>query len=108
MYKPLFNTVLVEIDDKESQWGRGNDDAMGGQVFREGKLISVSPHIIASGDYQGVNGMELAEIASSLNKWVSKTVMWNEGHEAGTIFEEGGKKYALLYWWDLRGVKDEQ
>lgn len=108
MYKPLFNTVLVEIDDKESKWGKGNDDSLGGEVFREGKVIETPDGLTRTDNYPWASADEAAEWAQKVADLKGKTVMWNEGHEAGTVFEEDGKKYALLYWFDLRGVKDEQ
>jgi hypothetical protein len=30
--------------------------------------------------------------------------MWNEGVEAGTIFEFDNKLFGMIYWWDIRGV----
>ena len=102
MYKPLFNTVLVEINDKEAAWGKGNDDNLGGEVFREGKVVEVGL-MMPTKDYAGI-----PSTASFNDVVMDKAVVWNEGHEAGTVFEEDGKKYALLYWWDLRGVKNEQ
>lgn len=106
MYKPLFNTVLVEIDDKQAKWGKGNDDSLGGEVFREGKLLDVGS-FVPTGDYPA-SLQDLIVIREDTGAMIGKTVMWNEGHEAGTVFEDNGKKYALLYWWDIRGVKDEQ
>jgi hypothetical protein len=108
VFKPLFNTVLVEI--KEDKWARasGNDDNIGGEVFREGKVISFGS-LAPDSDHPVylVNGLA-QQLCDDLDRLAEKTVIWNEGHEAGTVFEEDGKKYALLYWWDLRGVKDDK
>lgn len=103
MYKPLFNTVLVEI--KEDKWARasGNDDNIGGEAFREGVLIEFGM-LVNTSDYPLGDGA-IFELSDALETTIGKTVIWNEGHEAGTVFEEDGKKYALLYWWDLRGFE---
>ena len=102
MYKPLFNQVLVEIDDIDAKWGKGSDDNIGGEVYREGKLLEAGA-MFATADYP----ISPEELSSEVEKIIGKPVMWNEGHEAGKIFDEDGKKYALVYWWDLVAVKDQ-
>lgn len=104
MYKPKFNHVLVEIDDKDGKWGKGNDDSFGGETFREGKLVELN-EIFSTADYP-LDFDALEEIGNTLREMVGKTIMWNEGHEAGKVFEEGEKKYALINWWDIVGVKE--
>ena len=106
MYKPLFNTVLVEIKQDEWARARGNDESLGGEVYREGTLIEVGFPMPTSDYPEPLNAIET--IMDFAGREGDVTVMWNEGHEAGTIFEEDGKMYALLYWWDLRGAKNEQ
>lgn len=102
MYEPLFNQVLVEIDDKEAKWGKGNDDSMLGASYREGLLLSVG-EVIPTQEHHDYNPWP------NLEPIVGKQIMWNEGHEAGKVFEHEGKMYALVYWWDIVGVKkDEQ
>lgn len=107
MYKPLFNKVLVEINDDEAKWGSGNGDSMLGASYSKGKLWSVG-HILQTADYP----LPDAERASIYNDFlvpmIGKEIMWHEGTESGTIFEENGKKYGLIYWFDIIGEKDEQ
>jgi hypothetical protein len=104
MYKPHFNHVLVELEiDK---WARGSDDSFGGEVYREGKVTDVGG-IMSVRDYP-VPDEDLGDIRQYFLDMIGKTIMWNEGHEAGKVFEHDGKKYALIYWWDIVGVKDEQ
>lgn len=105
MFKPQFNKVLVEIDDKEAKWGSGNDDSMLGASYREGRLIECSDKIFRTNE-QPLIDIEL--IVNTVRDMVGKTIMWHEGTEAGTIFEENGKKYGLIFWFDIIGVKDEQ
>lgn len=97
MYKPLFNKVLVEI--KVDEWGR-DDQGIAGEVYREGRVIDIGL-IMPTRDYPGLPSSD-----SFNNVVTGKEVMWHQGHEAGTVFEEGDKKYALVFWWDLIGVKD--
>lgn len=99
MYKPKFNSLLVEIDDKDAKWGKGNDDSMLGASYREGKLMHIG-HIFPTKDYPSIASAE------SLKASVGRAIMWNEGVEAGTVFEHEGKQYAFIYWWDVRGVKE--
>lgn len=100
-YKPSFNRVLVEIDDKEAIWGKGTDTNLGGEVYREGKVLQVG-ECIQTSDYPDYPDED------DMNALVGKNIMWNEGHEAGTVFEENGKKYALIYWFDITGVQDDK
>lgn len=103
MYKPKFNHVLVEIDDKDAEWGKSSDGNIGGEVYREGVVKD-------AGDFYRVPDHEVdaEDIGPIITELIGKQIMWNEGHEAGTVFEENGKKYCLIYWWDIIGVKDEQ
>lgn len=104
MYKPKFNHVLVEINDKDAKWGAGDDGNIGGVVYREGSVIEVGDLVITHEYPLPNDGLLLLEEALKL--FVGKQVMWNEGHEAGTVHEENGKKYALIFWWDIIGVKE--
>jgi hypothetical protein len=105
MYKPGINHVLVEIDDTDAKWGKGNDDNVGGEVFREGSVVEFGS-IMPTHDYPYISSGHNPKFTEDLNSLISKTIMWNEGHEAGKVFEHEGKKYALIYWWDIVGVKD--
>lgn len=106
MYKPLFNKVLVEIDDKDAKWGNGSDDSIAGEVYREGKVVSVGL-MIPTADYPlPETQAEQALTENTALDLINKQIMWHEGHEAGTVFEENDKKYALIYWWDIIGVKE--
>lgn len=100
MYKPKFNHVLVEIDDKDAQWGKSSENNPLTDAYREGTLRD-------GGDFYRVADHDVNpdEIVDMVKKLIGKPVMWNEGHEAGTVFEEDGKKYALIYWWDIIGEK---
>ena len=105
MYKPMLNTVLVEIDSETDKWGKGNDDSMLGQAYREGTVIRV-------GTTMSTATMPLSEsatytVADRIAELVDKRIMWNEGVEAGTVFEHDGKMYGFIYWNDIRGVADE-
>lgn len=100
MYEPKFNSVLVEIDDADAAWGNGNDESMLGKSYRYGTFVTAG-ELFATKDYQ----LEAEEIADILRPLEGKQIMWNEGVEAGTVFEHDGKQYGFIYWWDIRGVK---
>lgn len=105
MYKPKFNSVLVEIDDKDAKWGSANDESMLGKSYTKGNVIEFGecfpteayPYLPPEGE---------TSLATDFKDIIGKDVMWNEGHEAGTTFEENGKLYGFIYWWDIRGVKE--
>lgn len=103
MFKPQFNKVLVEIDDKEAKWGSGNDESILGASYREGKVIELSSSIFRTNEQPSIN---TDIVVANLEDMIGKTIMWHEGTEAGTIFEENGKKYGLIYWFDIIGLKE--
>jgi hypothetical protein len=100
MYTPLFNSVLVEIDDKDAEWGSGNDESMLGKSYSKGKVVRVG-NLLETKDHpiEGLNVVDMTNL-------FGKHIMWNEGAEAGTTFEEDGKLYGMIYWFDIRGVKE--
>lgn len=100
MYQPKFNSVLVEIDDEDAKWGTGNDDSMLGKSYSKGKVVSVGEYI-PTNDYPLIN--DIVDIW--LLDAAGKDIMWNEGAEAGTLFEEDGELYGFIYWWDVRAVR---
>lgn len=100
MYKPSFNTILVELQADE--WGGGNDDSMLGKSYREGVVVSgQKTPFFATKDYP----ISPEEIIPLINELEGKHIMFNEGVEAGTVHEEDGKLYGFIYWWDVRGVR---
>lgn len=102
MYKPKFNQVLVEIDLSDAKWGNSNDSMLG-ESYSKGKLIGTSEYF-STADYP----VGTSQIVPKLEEMLGKQIMWNEGHEAGKTFEHDGKLYALINWWDIVAVKDEE
>lgn len=103
MYKPLFNQVLIELDTDEDKWGTGNDDSMLGRDYNRGKVIDAGP-VFATADYPIMPG----NIADMVGDLLQKDVMFNKGHEAGKTFEDDGKLYAFVNWWDIVGVNPNE
>lgn len=98
MYTPLFNSVVIELQDEDDKWGKGNDDSMLGKSYRKGVVVAVGDGMATSA-YPEV-------FIDSISGLVGKEVMYNEGAEAGTEFEHDDKQYGMIYYWDIRGVKD--
>lgn len=103
MYEPVFNSVIVQIDDKDGEWGSGNDDSMLGKSFSKGTFITWGT-LIPEATHLLSTEKAILELGKSLNALKGKKIMWNEGTEAGTLFEFDGKQFGMIYWWDIRGV----
>lgn len=107
MFNPQFNKVLVEIEQSvEDQYGTGNNDSMLGASYNKGKLLKISSVMFPYGDTQNIAQEGMETLMKRLNDMVDTTIMWHEGTEAGTVFEENDKKYGLIYWFDIIGVKE--
>lgn len=102
MYDPSYNSVLVQIDDKDAQWGSGNDESMLGKSYNKGKFIKCGD-VMETDKY-----MDVGTVDDELTGLVGKSIMWNEGVEAGTTFDHDGKLYGFIYWWDIRGVLNDK
>lgn len=107
MYKPQFNTILVEIPiDK---WGQGNNEGILGKSYRDGKIVS-SNLFTTTREYPNLTADDVSDLTRDFVPGAE--IRWNEGVEAGTVWDgerdENGeitKLYAFIYWWDIRGVK---
>lgn len=100
MYEPIFNSILVEIDDADAVWSSGNDDSMLGKSFTKGKVIRVGKPLETS-QYPDIDDW----LIKCVDDLVGKNIIWNEGAEAGTTFNFDGKSFGFIYWYDVRGVK---
>lgn len=104
--QPLNNNVLVEVTKEYSGVSRSDEN----ESMKSGKLVSVSIaqyHITAS------SGVKLAaefmdHTFGHLHAMIGSTVRWEEFAEGGQTFEEDGKTYALIPWWRLISVTEEQ
>lgn len=105
MYQPKFNSVLVEIDDKDAEWGGENGEAMLGKSYSKGKVIAQPNECISTQAYP-MDFDSLGKLNNMIKDLIDKDIMWNEGTEAGTTFEHDGKLYGFIYWFDIRGVKE--
>lgn len=103
MYEPIFNSVLVEIDDADAKYGSGNDESMLGKSYSKGKVIRIGD-FVDTDKYPDIDDSTYDDVL----KLVGKSIMWNEGSEAGTTFEFEGKLFGMVYWFDIRGVKVDE
>lgn len=106
MYKPLINTVLVEIViDEWAPATKTESEGMLGRSYREGKVVSLGL-IRSTKDYPFEEGSEdHGRLLDVVESTLGREIMFNEGVESGTVFEDDGKTYGFIYWWDIRGVK---
>jgi hypothetical protein len=107
MYQPQLNSVLVKLDDRDANWGGGNDGAMLGKSYRKGKLVTYGK-CISTLDHPITDTQTAEAIENMLAGLLGKEIMWNEGTEAGTVFEipeQQDAQFAFIYWWDIRGEK---
>lgn len=106
MYKPKFNSVLVEIDETDAKWGSAGEgesiSARLGKSYSKGKLVEIGD-LMVDDKYDAET---LTAAVTLLTEMIGKDIVWNEGHEAGTLFEDGDKLYGFIYWWDIRGVRE--
>jgi len=106
MYQPKFNSVLVEIDDTDAAWGGGNDESMMGKSFHKGKVVNIGFLVPTQAyPFDDLSKGHLA-LLGQIEVCLGKDIIWNEGAEAGTTFEEDGKLYGFIYWYDIRACKE--
>lgn len=111
MYNPLFNSVLVEIDDPEAQYGSSEgSDAPLGKAFHKGIVVKVGAYVPEASypvwkEFKNENVTYGFDYLSFVKDIIGKKIIWNEGAEAGTMFEHDGKQYGFVYWHDIRGYE---
>jgi hypothetical protein len=102
MYTPLFNTVLIELEEDAAAKYTSHDDSMLGKSYRKGTVTEVGG-IMATKDYP-VPDKDLGDTRQWFVDMIGKRILFNEGTESGTVFDHDGKRYAFIYWWDIRGT----
>lgn len=104
--KPLNNNVLIEVMRDDDNVSRTDQS----ESMKFGRLIDfhVEPyHLTASAAIQFDNGY-LAGQQDELRRLIGRIVRWEEFAEGGQTFEEDNKIYALIPWWRLIGVQNEE
>jgi hypothetical protein len=108
MYEPVFNAVVVQIDDKEAAWGGDkSDDGPFGSSYNKGKIVAVADDFFPFGDtaHLSVDHVDKMRDRVAHILMTGRPVMWHKGHEGESIFDFNGEKFAMIFWWDLVGVK---
>lgn len=106
--KPLGNNVLIEVQRDYDGVSRSDDN----ESMKYGRIIDaniVRYHLTASSAVRFEDDF-LEDTLKQLKQLMMNrsTVRWEEFAEGGQTFEENGKTYALIPWWRLIGVSDEQ
>ncbi len=103
MVKPTNNHCLIEIIDEYGGIPGSRTD----EKRMKGKLLDFNVarnHITASAGYEIVDVESIEEDLRNL--FLNKTVLFQQYADEGQVFEEGGKRYSLIYWWRIMGVEE--
>lgn len=104
--EPLNNNVLIEVQRDYDGVSRSDET----ESMKYGKLIDFrvgNYHLTASAAIQ-IDKNTVEALRDQLKSLVGHIVRWEEFAEGGQTFEEDGKTYALIPWWRLIGVSDDQ
>lgn len=101
---PLNNNVLIEVTREYEGVSRSDEN----EVLKSGVLIDYSLsgyHLTASAGLL-IPPAHLTILEHQLNSMVGKTVRWEEFAEGGQTFVEEGKTFALIPFWRLISVTE--
>lgn len=104
--KPLNNNVLIEVQREYDGVSRADEN----ENLQYGILLDYAVsdyHITASAGLE-INSDFGDVIADALEKMVGQTVRWEQFAEGGQTFVEDGKTYALIPWWRLISVTNNE
>lgn len=108
--KPLNNNVLIEVQRNHDGVARVDEN----EVLQYGILrdFSVSRyHLTASAAlrfYDEDEDTGMVYNTTRLKSMIGKVVRWEQYAEGGQTFEEDGKTYALIPFWRLISVTDNE
>lgn len=104
--RPLNNNVLIEVQRDYDGVSRSDDN----ESMKYGKLIDVTiaPYHLTASAALALTADQTHALKDYFSAFIGKTVRWEEFAEGGQTFEEDGKTYALIPWWRLIGVSDDQ
>lgn len=100
--KPLNNNALVEIIKEHAGVARSGS----GDSPNRGLLVEVtvsSYHLTASAGFE----MDSPTLREYWNKYIGKIVRWEEYADSGQKFTENGKEYALIPWWRITAIEED-
>lgn len=103
--RPTNNNALVEIIQEHAGVARAGS----GENPNRGRLINVSVavmHFTASAAIM-LPATELKLTRDYWNSHKGKIVRWEEYADSGQKFTENGKEYALIPWWRITAVEED-
>lgn len=102
MIKPLFNNCLIElVDDYAGVIRSDANERVQKGYLRDFQLIR--DHLTASA---GHTVADFVDYGKQLTKHKDKLVYYQEYADSGTVFEQDGKKWALVPWYRLIGFEE--
>lgn len=104
--KPLNNNVLIEVMREYEGVSRSDEN----EAMKYGRLVDYSLsgyHLTASAALL-IPPAHLTILGHQLESMVGKVVRWEEFAEGGQTFEEDNKTYALIPFWRLIGVTEDE
>lgn len=103
--KPLGNNVLIEVQREYDGVSRADEN----ESLKVGKVISwaLSGYHLTASSAIRFDSIDLSVMSNDLESMVGKLVRWEEFAEGGQTFTEEGKLYALVPWWRLISVSEE-
>lgn len=104
--KPLNNNVLIEVLRDDDGVSRTDEN----ETLNRGKVVDVSIsayHLTASSAHSFTTN-EIVINTEWLRGMVGKIVRWEQYAEGGQTFEEDGKTYAIIPFWRLIAIEENE
>lgn len=103
MIRPLFNNCLIELVDDYAGVLRSTADERVQKGYLHDGTMLIADHLTTSTGYH-IEG--LLDYAKQLGKLKGKLVYYQEYADSGAVFEQDGKRWALVPWYRLIGFED--
>jgi len=102
--RPLGNNCLIEVIKEYDGVSRAdeNEDKSTG-ILRDASVYKY--HLTASSGLR-FNDEDIMKLVAELDTLIGKEVRWEQYAEGGQTFIEDGKTYALVPWWRLISVTE--
>lgn len=104
MIRPLFGNCLIELVDDYAGVIRSDANERVQKGYLRDAFI-MDEHLTTS---TGHTITHIDEWGSQINGLVGKLVYYQEYADSGAVFEQDGKKWALVPWWRLIGFEDNK
>lgn len=104
--KPLNNNVLIEVTKEYAAVSRSDEN----EVLKSGILrdYSLSGYHLTASAALLIPPAHLTILATQLDSMIGKTVRWEEFAEGGQTYEDDGKTYAIIPFWRLISVTENE